>query len=116
MLASSGVFLAKNPTFMPDTILGYFGIPDVGSIISASIFGLAGLYVLIAKNNSVGGVILIIGALTYLTTVGRWVIAGFPEMLKAYNAPWYLITPMQVFMGFIIFMFVMELIAQRDLT
>jgi Na+/proline symporter len=65
----------------------------------------------------VGPAILIIWGLSYLTTnLGKWILTGLPQMLLQLGLPSYMAEIATGVVAFAVFLLVIEVTTQRDMT
>jgi hypothetical protein len=112
-LASSGVFPSQIG-ISPSIFATNLTLPDL--IIGSGIL-VGGVIISLVMHTFVGPAILIIWGLSYLTTnLGKWILTGLPQMLLQLGLPSYMAEIATGVVAFAVFLLVIEVTTQRDMT
>ena len=85
-------------------------------ISSIAIPGIGGLIAIITGHALFGAALLILAALTYLFPILQWIINGFPVFIANMGVPTIIYLPIQVLVGFIFMVFIIEFLGGRQVS
>jgi len=86
------------------------------TISSIAIPGIGGLIAVITGHLFFGAALLVLAALTYLFPIFQWLINGFPVFIAHLNVPTPIYAVLQVLIGFIVIVFIIEFMGGRQVS
>ena len=86
------------------------------TISSIAIPGIGGLIAVLTGHLFFGAALLILAALTYLFPIIQWLINGFPVFIANLNVPLPIYAVIQVLVGFVVIVFIIEFMGGRQVS
>ena len=113
ILNESGLYSGVAPEYNTSQIVSNLTLP---TLIIAGGITVGGVIISLVFHTFVGPAILIVWAIGFLTNMGVWLFAGFPMMLEKMGTPAYITNTFYVIVAVAMFILVIEVTAQRDVT